>query len=217
MKVIAHVVLLFGIMGTALFASAGRLDLPWLWAVVGTYVAFAIFAGLTMDPELRRERFKPAPGGKDRNMRLILLPLILMMWIVTGLDVGRFQWSRPMPPWLKAAGLAGFLLGLFLSYWAMRVNRFFSPVVRIQSERNHVLVTDGPYGFVRHPGYLGAIVAFLCGTLAFGSWWAMLLAAVCVAVMVRRAVLEDSFLKANLAGYSAFAERVRYRLVPGFC
>jgi protein-S-isoprenylcysteine O-methyltransferase Ste14 len=215
MKAFAAILLVWTAMVAALFGAAGRLDLPWPWAIFGIWLAFAIFGILIMDPDLRRERLHPGPGGRDRHIRLVLLPLIVFIWVSVGLDIGRFHWSDTVPTWIKALALVGFVIGLCLAYWAMAVNRFFSPVVRIQHERNHVLITSGPYQFVRHPGYLGALLGFLCGTLAFGSWWGMVPAAACVAVMLRRVMLEDAFLKANLTGYTEFAQRVRFRLLPG--
>ena len=102
-----------------------------------------------------------------------------------------------------------------LSVYAMASNRFFSPVVRIQHERGHTLVTSGPYRFVRHPGYVGAILASACGGVALGSWWSLVPLAPFAALFLRRTAVEDRMLRADLDGYAGYAERVPYRLVPG--
>ena len=154
-------------------------------------------------------------GRPDRYLRLIALPFILAHLIVAGLDVGRFHWSRPMPAGVQAVALIGYAAGMALSVYAMANNRFFSPVVRIQHERGHPLVTSGPYRFVRHPGYTGLIVASLCGGIALGSWWSLVPLAPFVGMFLRRTAMEDRFLHDGLEGYAGYARRVRYRLVPG--
>ena len=99
--------------------------------------------------------------------------------------------------------------------WAMRVNRFFSSVIRLQEDRGHQLVTDGPYRWMRHPGYTAGILLCLSSGIALGSWLSALPAVACIPLLLRRTVAEDRFLKENLKGYSAYADAVRYRLVPG--
>jgi protein-S-isoprenylcysteine O-methyltransferase Ste14 len=212
---LARLIVFIGLMAALFFISAGRLDWPFAWTVFGIYALFMVVAVFTMDPELRKERFNPGPGGKDRPMRLVMIPLILAAWIVAGLDAGRFHWSDTVPLWLKAAAVVGFVLSLGLASWAVRVNRFFSPVVRIQHERGHHLITEGPYRYVRHPGYLGGMLACLCSSLALGSWWAMLPTAGMLLVFVRRIVIEDQFLREQLEGYSKYADQVSYRVLPG--
>ncbi len=203
------------IIGATLFAAAGRWDLPWFWAIISVHAALMTLALSAIDPDLRRERFKPGPGGKDRYLRLIALPFILAHLIVAGLDVGRFHWSRPMPTSVQALALISYAAAMALSVCAMTNNRFFSPVVRIQHERGHTLVTSGPYRFVRHPGYLGAILASICGGVALGSWWSLVPLVPFGVLFLRRTSLEDQMLRADLSGYVGYAERERYRLVQG--
>lgn len=120
-----------------------------------------------------------------------------------------------MPLSARLAGLGVFAAAMALVVRSAAVNRYFSPVVRIQSERGHRLVTAGPYRLLRHPGYLGMALAFPASAAALGSWFALAIALVSVWLILRRVVLEDRYLRANLPGYSAYAESVRYRLVPG--
>jgi protein-S-isoprenylcysteine O-methyltransferase Ste14 len=215
MAMFLRVLILEGVLAASLFASAGRIDLPWFWAVLAVHTTLMIVALSSIDPALRRERLKPAPGGRDRYLRLIALPFILAHLIVAGLDVGRFHWSPPMPYVVQAVALTGYTTGMALSVWAMLTNRFFSPVIRIQHERGHTPVTAGPYRFVRHPGYVGAIFASLCGGVALGSWWSLVPLAPFAILFLRRTALEDRMLRAGLDGYAEYAERVRYRLLPG--
>jgi len=92
---------------------------------------------------------------------------------MAGLDRGRLHWSDTVPISLRVIGLAVFLPAQAVILWAMRVNRFFSSVVRIQTERDHRVITTGPYRWVRHPGYSAALLMILISGLALGSWLAM--------------------------------------------
>ena len=106
-------------------------------------------------------------------------------------------------------------LGYALFMWAMVSNAYFSEVVRIQEDRGHQVATDGPYRFVRHPGYAGAILSFLGSPLLLGSWWAFIPTALGVGGYILRTALEDKTLQLELGGYREYTERVRYRLIPG--
>jgi len=196
------------------FGLAGRWDLPLAWACLGVYAASMVVAQISMDPELRSERMKPAPGGVDRQIRWLMLPFILGYWVVAGLDI-RGHGSEIIPQGWQIFGLAGLTASLGLALWALTQNRFFSPVVRVQTERGHHLITSEPYQFIRHPGYLGGAGSALCGAIALGSWWALLPAAGVVGVLVRRTILEDRFLHRELTGYQEYARKVRHRLLPG--
>lgn len=204
----------FAFLATIVFVSAGTLHLPFVWASLGIYFGFAMWIVTHIDPELRKERVKPGPGGKDRFIRHILTPFIIAYWVVAGLDVGRYRWSV-MPLALQIVGFVGFTAGYVWFAWAMQVNRFFSPVVRIQSERGHHLVREGPYAIMRHPGYAGAMVTSIFGPFALGSWWAIVPAAVFIVVFLRRTLIEDAFLHKELPGYAEYAQKVRYRWLPG--
>ena len=152
---------------------AGRWDFPWYWAMLAIHAVVLVLMVTTIDPDLLKERLHPGPGAKDPYVRKLLTPLFLAHYVVAALDVGRFHWSGTVPAPIHLAGLAGYALGLGFTYWAMRTNRFFSMVVRLQTDRGHRVVTTGPYGLVRHPGYTGIIVAVVCGAVAIGSWWSL--------------------------------------------
>jgi protein-S-isoprenylcysteine O-methyltransferase Ste14 len=215
MAMILRVLLMEGLLAAVLFTAAGRMDLPWFWAVLALHAVLLLIGIRFMDPELRSERLRPGPGGRSRRVRFLALPIVLTHLIVAGLDVGRFGWSGPIPVVVQAAALAGYAAGLGLSLWAMAANRFFSPVVRIQAERGHQVITAGPYRVLRHPGYTGLMVGSLCGGVALGSWWSLVPLAPFVAIFLWRTAMEDRFLHEGLEGYAGYARRVRYRLVPG--
>ncbi len=208
-------VLILSMPPVLIFASAGRVDLPVVWACIGVLVTAAVVGYSLMDPGLRKERMRPAPGGLDRRLRFAVMPFFLGHLVFAGLDIGRLHVSDTVPIALRIAGVVGYALSMALTIWAMWTNRFFSPVVRIQAERGHRLVTGGPYRLVRHPGYLGACGSIVFGGLALGSWWALAALAVPFALMIRRAIIEDRFLHENLDGYREYAERRKWRLMPG--
>ena len=215
MRVVLGIGLLIGALLVALFGSAGRLDLPFFWAYVTVAVVVMIIAYLRMPQDLVQERLRPGEGGTDRHLRTIATPLYLAHLVIAGLDVGRFHWSDTVPLALQIAGLGGVVLALSLSMWAVTVNRFFSPVVRVQRERGHHVVTGGPYRFIRHPGYAATLLSIPSGAVALGSWWSMAPLAPVAILILRRARIEDRYLHEHLPGYAAYAGQVPFRLIPG--
>jgi protein-S-isoprenylcysteine O-methyltransferase Ste14 len=137
--------------GVALFASAGSITIAAFWIYLAIFAAVMIASFLWLDPGLLRERMRP--GGQKPPLGLRLITIVMFAhWIVAGLDRGRLHWSDGVPPWLQGVGLAAVAAGFALCFWAMAENRFFSSVIRIQSDRGQYVVTTGPYAFVRHPG-----------------------------------------------------------------
>ena len=173
MKKLGLVVLMEGRLAVLFVTVAGGWDFPWYWAMMAIHAVVLVLMVTTMDPDLLKERLHPGPGARDPYVRKLLTPLFLAHYVVAALDVGRFHWSGTVPTPIHVIGLAGYALGLGFAYWAMRTNRFFSMVVRLQTDRGHRVVTTGPYGLVRHPGYAGTIFAVVCGAVAIGSWWSL--------------------------------------------
>jgi protein-S-isoprenylcysteine O-methyltransferase Ste14 len=136
-------------------------------------------------------------------------------YVIACLDV-RLGWAPPFPLWVQIAGLAACVLGYdVILQWAMVSNAYFTAVVRIQSERGHSVATGGPYRFVRHPGYTGTILCYAATPLLLGSLCALAPALLACAVLVARTAREDRFLHGALPGYNEYAQRTRYRLLPG--
>jgi protein-S-isoprenylcysteine O-methyltransferase Ste14 len=199
----------------ALFVSAGTVAIAGFWIYLAIFAAVFVASFLALDPGLLRERMRP--GGQKPPVALRLFSLVLFLhWIVAGLDRGRYHWSDTVPAWLQAAGLITVAAGYALCFWAMRENRFFSSVVRIQSDRGQYVVTTGPYAFIRHPGYLAGILIIAASGVALGSWLATaLLIILSLPFLLYRAVTEDRVLQAELPGYRDYANRVRWRILPG--
>jgi protein-S-isoprenylcysteine O-methyltransferase Ste14 len=196
-----------------LFLSAGQLTVVAFWAYVGIFAATCVAGIVLADPDLWTERLSP----KGMRLGVFYAPLglpLLAHWIVAGLDRGHFHWSR-VPLAAEIAALVALALAFALTTWAAAVNRYLSSVVRLQDDRGHTIVTTGPYAFVRHPTYLGALLMILASGLALGSWVAAPLLLLYLPALAFRTIREDRFLKAKLEGYAAYADRVRWRLVPG--
>jgi protein-S-isoprenylcysteine O-methyltransferase Ste14 len=201
------------LVAVVLFGATGRLDITMFWLYLGVISAVSIAGLFLIDEDLARERMRP--GGQPPGLRLYFIFLLcLAHWTIAGLD-RRFHWSDTVPLSLRLAALVVFAAGLAFLIRAMHVNRFFSSVVRIQQERGHHVVTGGPYRWVRHPGYAGAIPAVAASGLALCSWLATAVGALGVPLLLWRTIVEDRTLRAELPGYRDYAQRVRWRLLPG--
>jgi protein-S-isoprenylcysteine O-methyltransferase Ste14 len=216
--ILDQVLSIFGA-GVALFWSAGRLNWWQAWAAIAVWLAaFAAMDILLMrvNPDLMAERLAPPKGAKkwDRAILSVLRLTQLARYILAGLDQ-RYGWTSGFPLAAQMAGLTAFILGQALFIWAMVSNAFFSQVVRIQSERGHAVATNGPYRYVRHPGYAGAILYEVALSTLLASWWALIASGLIAILLILRTILEDRTLKADLSGYADYARQVRYRLLPG--
>lgn len=203
------------ILGVFLFPVAGRWDLPWFWAYLSAYGVGTGIALLFLDPGLIKERFKPGKNARDTAIVWIGKILGLVHYVIAALDVGRFHWSDNIPTALQGGAFVLLVVTGGAALRTMIINPFFSSVVRIQKERGHHLISDGPYGIVRHPGYLFISVLMLTSGIALGSWWSAVPMWVLLTLVIRRTLIEDRFLHEHLDGYPQYAQRVRYRLIPG--
>ncbi len=202
-----------------LFLAAGRLNWTWGWVFLGIYlVSISINAAfmLRTSPETVAERGQP---GEMKDWDKVVsglwsLAQFLVLPLVAGLDV-RFGWTQEISVVWHIAGAVLFAVGLGLFGWAMITNAYFSTTVRIQSDRGQTVCRTGPYQFVRHPGYAGAILQSLGIPFLLGSSWALIPGITAAALMIIRTSLEDHMLQAELPGYQDFAQEVRNRLVPG--
>jgi protein-S-isoprenylcysteine O-methyltransferase Ste14 len=199
-----------------IFIPAWRLDWPMAWVTVAVYGISAIGIVFFLKPELVSERAKIKPDAKtwDRILANFLQVLFLALPVVGGLDM-RLGWTDYVPVAGQIAGIILFALGFFLVGWATVSNRFFSNVVRIQFDRGHTVVSDGPYQFVRHPGYVGMLLYLVAIPLALNSLWALVPGGLGVILTIVRTALEDKTLREELEGYADYVQRTRYRLIPG--
>ena len=203
-----------------LFLAAGRLDIFRAWLLLGIdYLGVVVISLIfwKLVPELANQRATIKEGTKawDEVFLAFCFTISLIAFpIVAGLDVGRYHWSELHINY-AIVGVILFALCVAFGSWAIVVNRFFETTVRIQTDRGHKVITSGPYRFVRHPGYLAAIVGSLAAPLILGSLWAFAPVVAGALLFTARTALEDRTLRQELAGYPEYASRTRFRLLPG--
>jgi protein-S-isoprenylcysteine O-methyltransferase Ste14 len=203
------------IISALVFVLAGAWRDPWLWAYVLVWSAVTFYAMFSIDEDLARERFHPPNAGADGVALHFVRAVALAHLVVGALDSARWHLTSPVPPGLRAFALAAMAATFGMFFRAMRENRFFSSVVRVQDDRGHRVIDSGPYSIVRHPGYAGLMLGMPFSGLALGSWIAAAIGLVMSGLILRRVMFEDAFLKKNLDGYAAYSDRVRHRLIPG--
>jgi len=219
-KLIVQTFLWFGFMGLLLFLSAGTLNWPGAWIYLAVMVFLSLTVGVSLarrDPGLINERLgapiQKAQPLADKLLLSILLLFIFGSLVVMALDAVRFGWSH-VPAWVQAVGALILILSLWISYRTMAENSFAAPVVKIQKDRGQTVISTGPYRYVRHPMYVGAILFFIGTSLLLGSWWGLVMVLALAVLLGIRIGIEEKTLRTGLQGYDDYARRVRYRLIP---
>ena len=217
-----RLVVVYSLIPLILFLCSGDIDWwqGWLYALLilcagigGRVWAEQRHPGITSERQ-NKTSFKNAKSWDKVLAPLMAVSLVFPMVIVAGLD-HRYHWSPEFPLWLIVVGFILILFGYTFASWALAENRFFSGVVRIQTDRGHVVCDSGPYQFVRHPGYAGNILPLFGIVLGLGSIWTLIPAVVALIITVIRTKLEDQVLHEELQGYREYAKRVRFLLIPG--
>jgi protein-S-isoprenylcysteine O-methyltransferase Ste14 len=203
-----------------LFGAAGTIRWPAAWAFIILFFVGAVWITLLLarhDPALLAERLKsPIQKGQPLWDKILIL-LLIMAWcgwlVLMGLDAVRFRWSV-MPVWLQSAGGALMLLSFWTFSRVLLENPFLAAVVKIQSDHGHRVISTGPYARVRHPLYAAMLIYLPANALLLGSWYGLAASSVLCGALVFRTAMEDRELHRGLAGYTEYAARVRYRLIP---
>jgi protein-S-isoprenylcysteine O-methyltransferase Ste14 len=219
-KLIARFVSGLVVIGAILFGTAGTFDWPEAWVYI--VIQFGWSAALTAwlwkyDPELLKDRMKfmkKSAKGWDKVLTVVGIPFYILYLVIPGFDAVRYRWSH-VPVWLKVICFALVIASFFWISRVMKENTFLSRFVEIQEERGHRVITTGPYRFVRHPMYFGTLILIPSLPVALGSLFALIPTVVCIALMLVRTRLEDKTLHRELEGYVEYAQKTRWRLVPG--
>jgi protein-S-isoprenylcysteine O-methyltransferase Ste14 len=220
-RLIISTIALYAATGALLFAAAGTWRWPQAWILIVEMATSGLAIGLWLarhDPGLLAERLAPPiQHGQERQDKVFMasMAVLWICWhIFMALDAVRYRLSH-VTPWTQWIGALLILLSMVATFLTFRANSFAAPVVKIQAARGQTVVTTGPYRYVRHPMYAGAILIFVGIPLLLGSGYGLALAPIWVALLAWRISMEERTLKERLDGYGAYAMRVRYRLVPG--
>lgn len=204
------------ITGLVLFLAAGTVKWPMAWLYVGFILIYIILSRRFTHPELHNLQSMRTNGTKKWDF--VTAPFVsiigpIAMLLTVGFDK-RFEWSH-IPYLIQIIACLFLLIGASIALWAKQANKFYSETVRIQYERYHVVITDGPYRYVRHPGYLGYMILSISAPLVLGSLPALFPSIFIVLGYLARTFLEDLTLQRQFKGYYDYTKKVPYRLFPG--
>ena len=206
------------VLGLVLFLAAGTLFwfYGWLFLILLYSCSFIILMWvLRHNPGLIEERmgFKSNQPTWDKEYVILLSVFVSIWWVSVPLDAVRFHLSQ-MPTWLHVVGAIVLSCSFYLMYLTYRENPYLASAVRIQEDQGQTVVSTGPYRYVRHPFYTGALLFFLGSAFLLGSWIGVFLGLIIVGILARRAVREERVLRMGLKGYDAYMAQVKYRLIP---
>ena len=216
-KLIFKSIFFFALIIAITFIGAGRIDYWQGWIYNGLNIIFLLLSYFLLPRELIEERLKPKEGMKkwDKIYSIVSIPVYFAILIISILDGGRFDWEPRIPILVVIIGVVVYTIGQIIILWAKKVNKFFSTVVRIQKDRGQTVCKDGPYRFVRHPGYLGGLLYNIVTPFVLSSFWGLIPAVIAVVLLFIRTYLEDKTLQRELEGYTDYTNETRYRLLPG--
>lgn len=204
-------------MGLAVFLSAWTIYYWQAWVFLAVF--FVSVSAITVylirqDSKLLERRVKAGPGAErersQKTIQLLASIAFIAVIIIPALD-HRFRWSK-VPLYISGAGDVLVALGLLAVFFVFRENTFTSAIIEVGTEQR--IIATGPYAWVRHPMYIGALIMLLGVPLALGSWWGLFTIVPMALVIVWRLLDEEKFLVKNLSGYSEYKKQVRYRLLP---
>ncbi len=207
----------------ALMWSAGTWRWWEAWVLVGLWTVYGLVMMIYLlrnDPALLAERLKIVPLHKDQKVWDKVLMLLFFiagigLYLLPGFDVMRYEWSDPLPVWVRVIAMLVHVPCFVLLGWIMRENTYLSRVVKIDKERGHKVITTGPYALVRHPMYTVVIILLFAVPVALGSRFSLFISLFSMVLLIVRTYLEDRTLHAELVGYPEYAKQTTYRLVPG--
>ena len=217
-NIIRRLIQVFSILlfqGVILFIAAGTLSWKWAWIVLLSGAFFLMINLILLPAELIEERGRKKENVKkwDKMLNSINIIPTILMYVFSGLD-HRFNWTGDVNIIINITGLVLVFSGSIIFTWSMVSNKFFATLVRLQTDRQHTVATEGPYKYVRHPGYVGYIIFSLATPIALGAFWGLFFSGITGIIFIVRTALEDATLKKELPGYAEYTVNVKYRLVP---
>jgi protein-S-isoprenylcysteine O-methyltransferase Ste14 len=188
----------------------------WLyWALFAAFTIGGSLYFLKYDPALVERRLAVGPTAETEKSQKIIMSAasvcVVLLFALPGLD-HLFGWSH-VPAWLVIAADIAVMLSYGLVCYVLSVNSYAAATITTGADQP--VISTGPYAYVRHPMYSGALLMFGLTPLALGSYLSLLLVIPLAAVFAWRLLDEERVLKRDLPGYTAYCDKVRYRLVPG--
>lgn len=200
-----------------IFLPAGTLGYLQAWVYLITFSVSVILITVYLyisDPELLKRRLKAGPvAEKEKSQKAIQAWANLffcLVFLVAGFD-HRYHWSA-VPFLISLVADLFVMLGFGIVFLAFRENSYTSGVIEVAAGQQ--VISTGPYRFIRHPMYSGAILMMLASPVALGSYWAVLCVIPLIFSIILRLFNEEEFLSKDLPGYIEYCRKVRYRLIP---
>jgi protein-S-isoprenylcysteine O-methyltransferase Ste14 len=212
-RLVLQISLLFAVTSVILFGAAGTIRWPAGWVFVIEFHGASLTVGLWLakhSPQLLEKRLGGIVQKSQPLWDRVVLVIALLLFLGWLAAMGRWHGSLPLV--LQGAGALLILACFVFVQRTFRENAFTAPVVKIQEA--HRVVSTGPYSVVRHPMYASVLLFFIGTPLLLGSWIGLCLVPAFAAVLVVRAVLEERTLAKGLPGYTEYATRVRFRMIP---
>jgi protein-S-isoprenylcysteine O-methyltransferase Ste14 len=217
-KAFAGLFLLIAAVMAALFIPAGTFRYWQAWIFLAFYFVPALAITLYLkvkDPKLLARRMRGGPVAEKQPAQKIIMWIVsvgfIALLVVPALD-HRFAWSH-MPASIALAGNALMAIGWVAIFFVFRENSFSSATIEIADDQK--VISTGPYAWVRHPMYAGAVLMLLGMPVALGSWWGIAVFLAMLPAFAWRMFDEERFLTENLPGYAEYRQKVRFRLIPG--
>jgi len=223
LKIWLHFVVRMTLFAVALMWPAGTWQWWEAWVLVGLWTLYGLVMTMYLlrnDPALLSERLKLVPLHKeqkawDKALMLLFFIAGIGLYLLPGFDVIRYEWSDPLPLWVRVIAMLIHIPCLALLGWIMHENTYLSQVVKIDKERDHKVITTGPYAVVRHPMYTVTIILLFAVPVALGSQFSLIISLFLTVLLIVRTYLEDRTLHTELVGYPEYAKQTVYRLIPG--
>ncbi len=216
-KAFGGLLLVLIVMGALLFLAAGTLNYWQAWAFLAVFGASGLVIIVYLmkkDPKLLERRMSAGPTAEQRTSQKIIMPIaslgFVALFVFPAID-HRFGWSS-VPPYAAIAGDVLVALGWMIIFFVFQENTFTSATIEVAADQK--VIATGPYAIVRHPMYSGSLLYLLGMPIALGSWWGLFVILLMMPTGLWRLFDEEKFLNKNLAGYTEYAQKVRYRLVP---
>lgn len=217
-KSLLSLILLAIVMGIIIFSTAGTVDYwqAWVYLLVFTLASFlTTIYMIRNDPELLQRRLRGGPTAETRTSQKVIMSFTSLAFIgllvVPALD-RRFHWSD-IPSYVVITGGALVSVGFYFIFLVYKENTYTSATIEVAADQK--VIATGPYTVVRHPMYASALLYLLGTPLALGSYWGLLPFVAVIPLLIWRLLDEEKMLANDLAGYRAYQQIVRYRLVPG--